>query len=73
MAQKANISVHDQPKLLNQLIESIGQAEGACSQLIYQMDRDPRWLVIRESLELAKEGVTQLATFQVSQISKAKK
>ena len=64
---KKNV-VTDQPILLNQLVESLGQAAGGASQLIHTI-RDPRFIVIREAIELAKEGVLQLATFQARKVT----
>lgn len=58
-------NVSKQPALLNDLIESLGQAEGATSQLIHSL-QDPRWMYIREAVELAREGVISLATFQAT-------
>jgi hypothetical protein len=49
-----------QPEMLKEMVESLSQAEGAASQLIHML-QDPRFMVIRESLQLAKEGVLMLA------------
>lgn len=56
------------PQLLNELVESITQAAGACSQLIH-VHQDPRWMTIREMLDLFKEGIVGAATFQASKVS----
>lgn len=53
-------SIANQPKLLNDLIEGLAQSAGAASQILHA-HRDPRWFVIRDALELAKEGVGLLA------------
>lgn len=63
-----NIAISDQPRILNELVESLGQAAGAAGQLIHTMS-DPRWMVIRESLDLAKEGVLKVATFAASKVT----
>lgn len=64
-------TIADQPRLLNQLIESLGQAAGAASQLLHQ-HQDPRWFVIRDALEGAKAGVTGVATIAATKISTEK-
>lgn len=56
------LKIHDQPRLLSELLEGITQAEGACSQLIHAM-QDPRFMVMRHALELTKEGIIEVATF----------
>lgn len=48
-------------KLLNELIESLTQAAGATTQLLHA-HQDPRWMIIREALELSKDGIAQVAT-----------
>lgn len=55
------ISVADQPRLLNDLVASLNQASGAAGQIIH-LHQDPRWMMIREALDIAKEGVMQVAT-----------
>lgn len=52
-----------QPQMLQQLIEGLTQAEGACSQIIHQHE-DPRWMMIRQALSLTKEGCFLRATFE---------
>lgn len=51
-----------QPQILNELIDGLTQAIGASGQIIHQ-HQDPRFLEIRSSLELAKQGCIGLATF----------
>lgn len=65
------VNVSSQPLLLNQLIEALNQAAGGASQLIHGM-QDPRWMVIRDSVELTKEGVLEIATFAAQKISTIK-
>lgn len=62
------MSIAEQPRLLNQLIESLGQASGAASQILH-MHQDPRWMMIRDALDLAKEGTMSIATTAVKQIT----
>lgn len=57
-----DINVSEQPKILNELIAGLKQAAGGASQLIHQLD-DPRWIMIREAIELTQEGVFQVASF----------
>lgn len=56
--------------LLVEMIEGLRQAEGACSQLIHS-HQDFRWSIIRESIELTKEGVSHVATMPTQIIRKA--
>lgn len=60
-----NINIAEQPKILKDLCDSLTQAAGAASQLTHSM-QDPRWMLIRESLDLTKEGVIQVITFEAS-------
>jgi len=60
-----NINIADQPKLLRELVDALTQASGAASQLTHTMS-DPRWILIRESIDLTKEGVINVITFQAS-------
>ena len=55
------LPVSAQPKLLNELIESLAQAAGGASQLVHHM-RDPRWMGIRDIIELVQGGVLEVAT-----------
>lgn len=61
------IKVSDQPKLLNELIEGLTQAIGGCSQLTHTM-QDPRWMQMREMIELARERVMYEASFEARKI-----
>jgi L-cysteine desulfidase len=60
-----NINIADQPKILKDLCDALTQASGAASQLTHTM-QDPRWMMIRESIDLTKEGVINVITFQAS-------
>lgn len=62
------IDVSSQPVLLNDLVEALNQANGGASQLLHAM-QDPRWMIIRDSIELVKHGALQVATFNVSKIT----
>lgn len=62
------LSLADQPRLLNQLIEALGQASGAAGQILH-VHQDPRWFMIRDALDLAKEGVTGVATFAATKMT----
>lgn len=53
------------PQLLNQMIDGLKQASGGCSQLIHTR-QDPRFLVLRQAIDLAVEGIIGLATFEAS-------
>lgn len=48
-------------KLCNELIESISQAEGATSQLIHLTGHPMQFLIMRDALALAKEGIKKIA------------
>jgi len=43
-------------QLLNELIDGIIQAEGAASQLIHTGGNPRFWMIIRDALDLTKEG-----------------
>lgn len=48
-------------QLFNELIESLGDAEGCCSQLIHTTGYPMQFIMIREALALAKEGCMKVA------------
>lgn len=56
-----------QQETLKELVEALGQAAGACSQLIHQQ-QNPKFILIRDAVELMKEGVLGLATFEVKKL-----
>lgn len=60
-------NVYDQPRLLKDLLDSIKQASGGSSQLIHQL-QDPRWMIIRQSLELCQEGIMGIMHQHASEI-----
>lgn len=60
-----NIDIADQPKLLKDLCDSLTQASGAASQLTHTM-QDPRWMILREAIDLTKEMVIHQITFAAS-------
>lgn len=51
------------PQILNGIVDGLNQAIGACSQLAHVVQH-PGFLTLREGLELAKDGVIHVATFQ---------
>lgn len=48
-------------KLFNELIESLGDAEGCCSQLIHLTGYPMQFMMVREALALTKEGCMKIA------------
>lgn len=56
-----------QQETLKELVESLGQASGACSQLIHQQ-QNPSFMILRQAIDLMKEGVLGLATFEVKKL-----
>lgn len=57
------LEIRDQSALLRELIESLKQAEGACSQLIHQL-QDPRFVFMRDAINVTTSGCLKLATFE---------
>lgn len=51
-----------QTEILREMVEGITQASGASSQLIHAL-HDPRFMTIRQALDLMKEGL--LHTFSL--------
>lgn len=62
-----DIKISEQPRILNELAQALGQAIGGASQLIH-LRYDPRWMIIREALELAKEGIMAKASFDAAKV-----
>lgn len=56
-------NISDSPRLMIELVESIQQASGACSQLLHHL-QNPGFIPMREALDLTKEGVAKVARFQ---------
>lgn len=48
-------------KLFNELIESLSDAEGCCSQLIHLAGHPTQFMMVREALALTKEGCIKVA------------
>ena len=57
-----------QPEILMELIESIGQAEGATSQLVHTSGNPVAFMTMRETLATVKEMVMQLAPQGLSKV-----
>lgn len=49
-----------QPEVLTDLIFALSQASGAASQIIHAL-QDPRFIQIRDTIELTREGCIALA------------
>lgn len=67
MQQRQMAPSSEQSRLLAELIESLTQAAGAASQLIHHMQH-PGFIVVREAIDLTKEGVAKIATFQAASV-----
>lgn len=59
------------PTLLKDLMESLGQAEGGCSQMVHTMN-DPRWIILREAINETKCLCLRLAEVYARGIRVAK-
>lgn len=57
-------TLNDGPKLLQDLVESLGQAEGACSQLIHHLQH-PGFIVVRQLVTITKENTLKTATANI--------
>lgn len=51
--------------LFNEMIESLGQAEGCCSQMVHRTGHPAQFMVMREALALTKEGATKIAPHNI--------
>ncbi len=49
----------------NELIESIGQAEGCCSQLVHMTGHPRQFMIMRDTLSLVKEGAIKIAPHNI--------
>jgi len=58
MTQKTH---RTQVEILKDFVDAISVSEGACSQLIHAQ-RDPRFMALRDALQLSKEGIMMLTT-----------
>ena len=54
------IGIRSQPVVLAELIQALTQASGGASQLIHML-QDPRFIVIREAIDMMKDGCLKLA------------
>jgi len=61
LSSKAD-GARNQIQLLKDLAESLNQAIGGATQLAHA-HRDPRFLMIRQSLELMQEGIMEVTKF----------
>jgi hypothetical protein len=66
-----DVKLRDQPAILNSMIEALGQASGGCSQLLHHK-KDPRWLIMRNGIDLARDAAINMATFQAQKITAIK-
>ncbi len=53
------------PKLLNDAVDGLAQASGACSQLIHTR-QDPRFMLMRKTIEMVSDICKQQATYAAS-------
>lgn len=56
------INQPSQPKLMNELTDSLTQAIGASAHMLHHQ-QNPYWIVLREQLEFAKGRILGAATF----------
>lgn len=70
MTTQTSISegARDQVRLLKELSESLNQAIGGSTQLAHSM-RAPQFLMIRQALELMREGIMEVTTFQTKKVT----
>lgn len=47
------------------MIESLGQAEGCCSQMVHRTGHPAQFMVMREALALTKEGAVKIAPHNI--------
>lgn len=66
---KDNKKIVSQPEILNKMLYSLQQASGGCSQLVHLMGGDIRFVVLRDTIDLTKEGVLELATQQITTLT----
>lgn len=61
-------SARDQVRLLKELSESLNQAIGGATQLAHSQ-RAPQFLMIRQALELTREGIMEVTNFQTKKVT----
>jgi len=54
-----------QYKVFNEMVESLVQAEGACSQLVHLSGHPVQFMMMREALGLTIEGCKKIAPHNV--------
>lgn len=57
-----------QIQMLKELSESLNQSIGGATQLAHAQ-RDPRFLMIRQALELMQEGIMEVTKFQTKVVT----
>mgnify|MGYP001568997976 CR=1 FL=1 len=48
-------------QIFNELIESIGQAEGSASQLVHRTGHPVQFMFLRDALAMAKKGFIKIS------------
>lgn len=66
-----DIKASEQPKILNSMIEALAQASGGCAQMTHHRG-DPRWIAMRQTIELVRDACISQATFQASKVTAVK-
>lgn len=49
-------------RLFTDALAGLDQASGACSQLIHQHGGDPRWMIMRDAVEMIKDECRRQAS-----------
>lgn len=52
-------------QIFNEMIESLGQAEGCCSQLVHRSGHPAQFMIMREVLSRTKEAATEIAPHNI--------
>lgn len=52
-------------QIFNEMIESLGQAEGCCSQLVHLTGHPAQYIVMREALSITKEAAIKIAPHNI--------
>ncbi len=53
-------------KLFTDAIEGLDQATGACSQLVHLHGGDPRWMIMRDAVDMVKDECRRQAKISAS-------